>query len=283
MDINEYIASGILESYVLGSASKQEKQEVECMSHIYPEIKQALTDFQLDVEKIALANASPTPKELKDKVLGAVFEAIDEDLASESKVIQAKFKAPLSSKHETQGRVTKLLAAASIVLIIGAGLIYFSGNQKVNQLRADLQDTQNKNKALADEKDALLEELNISLEYQIAKNSMLLDSETKEITLAGTALSDQSKVRVFWNKETAEAVMKIDNLPATPTEKQYQLWAIVEGKPKDLGVLDIDFNNEVLIEISERVNAPQAFAITLETQGGNPTPNLDQLYVIGNV
>jgi anti-sigma-K factor RskA len=27
----------------------------------------------------------------------------------------------------------------------------------------------------------------------------------------------------------------------------------------------------------------QAFAITLEKKGGSPTPNLDQLYVIGNL
>lgn len=45
MDIEDYIASGILENYVFGHVSAQEMQEVECMSHIYPEIKEELTSI----------------------------------------------------------------------------------------------------------------------------------------------------------------------------------------------------------------------------------------------
>ena len=38
MNIPEYIDSGILESYALGSVSDQERREVECLSAIYPEV-----------------------------------------------------------------------------------------------------------------------------------------------------------------------------------------------------------------------------------------------------
>lgn len=281
MDLNEYIASGILESYVIGSVSSQERQEVECMSHIYPEIKDALIAFQKDIEKLVLANAKTPPSELKEQVLGAVFAEIEQDNSNASKIINADFNKQDSSQNN--GWRSKLLAAASIALIIGASFMYFNANKKVNALTANLNEFETKNSALLKEKDNLVDELNSSLSNQIAKNSILTDQKTKEITLAGTAIASDAQVRVFWNEESADVLMKVDNLPATPIEKQYQLWAIVDGTPTDMGVLDINFTDKGLIEISNKVKNAQAFAITLETAGGKPTPNLDQLYVIGNV
>jgi hypothetical protein len=53
MNIQAYIESGILEEYVLGTVSPQEKQEVECMASIYPEIQQELQILETALEKYA--------------------------------------------------------------------------------------------------------------------------------------------------------------------------------------------------------------------------------------
>lgn len=49
-----------------------------------------------------------------------------------------------------------------------------------------------------------------------------------------------------------------------------------------LGVFDLENSNlgPVIPVTQENI---QAFAITLENKGGSPTPNLNQLYVIGNL
>ena len=52
MNVPEYIASGILESYVTGAVSDQERREVECMSAIYPEIRQELDELASSLELI---------------------------------------------------------------------------------------------------------------------------------------------------------------------------------------------------------------------------------------
>jgi anti-sigma-K factor RskA len=72
-------------------------------------------------------------------------------------------------------------------------------------------------------------------------------------------------------------------LPQAPADKQYQLWAIVDGVPQDAGVIT---KNDKTIRIQKmksfgniKVNA---FAITLEKEGGNPTPK-GQMYVLGNL
>ena len=58
----------------------------------------------------------------------------------------------------------------------------------------------------------------------------------------------------------------------TPTGKQYQLWAIVDGKPVDAGVI----NNCIGLCKMKKIDHAEAFAITLEKEGGSPTPTLNR-------
>jgi anti-sigma-K factor RskA len=71
-------------------------------------------------------------------------------------------------------------------------------------------------------------------------------------------------------------------LPQPSSDLQYQLWAIVDGNPVDLGVFDI-LNEKELVTKDLDLKKIQAFAVTLEKKGGSPSPNLEKLYVIGNV
>lgn len=62
MKIKEYIESGVLEAYVLGSASEAEVRELLYLKGKHPEIKQALQELELDMERIAEQMAiSPPP------------------------------------------------------------------------------------------------------------------------------------------------------------------------------------------------------------------------------
>ena len=71
------------------------------------------------------------------------------------------------------------------------------------------------------------------------------------------------------------------DLPQPPTDKQYQLWAIVNDQPVDLGVFDLDSTRTGILQLEQ--GQPQAFAITLEPRGGSAQPTLDQMYVSGGV
>jgi anti-sigma-K factor RskA len=108
------------------------------------------------------------------------------------------------------------------------------------------------------------------------------DSKNIPMELKGVEKSPNSKVMAFWNKETEEMKLMVENLPTAPKGKQYQVWGIVDGKPVDMGMIDLDFENKILAMKVPKGNIA-AFAITLEKQGGSPTPTLEEMYVIGNV
>jgi anti-sigma-K factor RskA len=74
--------------------------------------------------------------------------------------------------------------------------------------------------------------------------------------------------------------MMINNLPQPASDKQYQLWALINNKPEDLGVFEVK-QQKLLVKMRNVRNA-QVFAVTLEPRGGSPTPT-GAMYVMGKL
>ena len=282
MDIKEYISSGILEQYVLNATSEQERQEVECMSHIYPEIKTALSELQTTIENYVQTQAIEPPKELKAKILGAVSEESQNKIEREGEVVSMKATA---AAEKSGGNFGKFGVAASVLLLVGMTVLFFVLNNKVETLQTAV-DTRTERELILDNQIADLKNELDSAAIQRANNESLLaelsSSATQKINLSGTDLSPESKVNVFWNQDSKNVYMSVEELPQAPTDKQYQLWAIVDGAPTDMGLVSLDGNDSITL-MPYLVEDAQAFAITLENAGGSTVPTLTDLYVIGNV
>src|ERR1700743_3506673 len=74
MNIQQYIDSGILESYVLGSASEEETQQIIRYKELYPEIHSALFELELDMERIAGQMAVTPPPGIWEKIEAGINE-----------------------------------------------------------------------------------------------------------------------------------------------------------------------------------------------------------------
>jgi anti-sigma-K factor RskA len=171
--------------------------------------------------------------------------------------------------------IYKLAAAAAIALIIAlAGTTFYFGRNYRNA-ENELADLRKQNLQVA----ARVEVLSNSTDKLKTQLAVATSPENQKILLKGLPIAPGAEAVVYWNKETGSAYIDAANLPAVPTEKQYQLWAIVAGKPVDLGVIarDADFSPV------KQVQNATAFAITLERAGGNPTPTMDQMYVMGAI
>jgi len=274
VDIKEYIASGIIESYALGFSSDQERREVECMSSIYPEIKAELERTQIALEAYAESISVAPPVELKNRVLEAI-KGVSQDIPMN--VVKPSVEKAQEAKVIRMSGMAKLSIAASVAVILTLSFLY------VKQLNSSSQMSETMTAMEAEKSDLTnqLATLEASLSENSEMNAFIMHSQTNELVLAGTELSPESKVRIYYNTAVSQAVLVSDFLPTPEAGKQYQLWAIADGKPVDLGMLDKTTN------VSNKINvAPkgvQAFAITLEKDGGNPTPTMDQMYVVGAV
>lgn len=281
MDTKEYIESGIIESYVLGSVSDQERREVECMSAIYPELKQHLLETQRSFEEFAQSMAMTPPPEVKAALLENIKSIPQEGKTTASGQTEAKQEAKIVQLPVAESKSSnwKWLAAASILLLLGAGSLYLVEKSNATRLNQDLLALKSEKEQEAEKTKQLQSELTAKESAQ----QLIVASNTVTVKLAGTPLSPDADVKVYYNSEKGKAFLTTPQLPTPAADKQYQLWALVDGKPVDLGVFDHDsttgFGSMIPIDLTNI----QAFAITLEKKGGSPTPNLEQLYVIGNI
>lgn len=74
MEIKQYIESGALEAYVLGSATAKEIDELLSLKARYPQVKDALEDLESDMEHIAKAMAIPPPPHIWMKIETEIHE-----------------------------------------------------------------------------------------------------------------------------------------------------------------------------------------------------------------
>ena len=275
MNTQDYIESGILEEYVLGTASSQEKKEVECLSSVYPEVKAELVRIEESLEQYALLHQTPAPARLKNDIFAQMTfgpAAETQHVADAHETNVRPMPVGRAEVHPAPTAAVRplwaLMAVAASVLLalFGSWAVY-----QMNQAR-----TQNEQLA------AEATDLRQRTEYNEALAASYRDPNIKVVRMPGLEKAPESAVVALWNQKTNEVMLDVQNLPAAPTGKQYQLWTIVDGKPVDMGMLDPEFSNRLLRMKSSSPNAV-AFAITLEKAGGSPSPTMDEMYVMGKV
>lgn len=100
------------------------------------------------------------------------------------------------------------------------------------------------------------------------------------IIMKGTENSPEALASVYWNQSSQEVYLSIQNLKTLTPEQQYQLWAIVDGKPVDMGVFDS--GHPIGLIKMRNVGKAAAFAVTIEPRGGKSSPTLETMQVLGN-
>ena len=262
MNAGEYISSGIVESYVLGLATADERTEFESMCRQYPEIMQARLDFELEMERHARQNAVEPPASLKQQVINAVA-------SQEAKVV------PITGIARTvKSTRLKWVAAACAVLLAGSlvwNITQYNRNRKLQASYNDL---------VGDYDSAALRLTQI--EDEIAMIS--LNPNVKMATMKGMEASPASFATVYWDTTSKDVYLVVNNLPKPASDKQYQLWALLNNQPIDVGMIDNDvfIGQKKLLLRMKNVGGAQAFAITLEKKGGEPSPK-GPMYTMGNL
>ncbi len=277
MDINNYIASGILEDYALGMAGDQECREVECMMKIYPEIAEALRVCENDLERFASAYAKKTPADMREAVMSKLH-----GVEQESPMRIVKEAAPIEKAKEirVESHVTEkksgfaYVAAAAAVIAFCVAAWQFTENKSKDQRIQELAESQS----------ALNTQTN-ELQNQVAQLSdglsEMYNPAVKKVMLKSVKEGDNMQMALMWNTKTGQVKLSTDGLPKLPSDKQYQLWVLKDGKPSDMGVLS-KTDDGILIASNETMDG-DTFAITVEPLGGKPSPSLDQLVVMGAV
>jgi anti-sigma-K factor RskA len=251
MNVREYISSGAIESYVLGLATEAERQELEALCAQYPEIAAARAGFEQMLEAQLLGDAVPPPAHLKNATLNKIKAAQEEQFSATNIAAETPVR---------RMNPWKWVGAASLILLAGAAWWAFNTNQRYNELKASNEQMQQR-----------LNEQSVALQQMKKDEELIKGEQMKMAAMHGTS-NPAIYSTIYWDTLTKDVYLMVNNLPKPASDKQYQLWALLNGQPIDLGV--VEARQERLLYRMKNVQDAQAFAITLEPKGGSASPTM---------
>lgn len=304
--MKEYIESGIIESYVLGTTTAGESAEVEQLALEYPELQAEIESVSNTFENYVSQYEKEPPAFLKDKIMAQLFsEPISagrfqaavhggqptvanqqlagdsnqsavgsENLSEDSKPINdyPREIVALNGVSAPQRSIFKMAASWVLLALSIAGNMWFFKNWQNSEDKLVALETQNQ--VLAQEGKIL----KASYQQEVA---VLQNPDFKVIRLAGQPNYPTAKALIYFDKKQQAVYLSALKLPKAPTGKQYQLWAIIDGKPVNAGLISED-ENILKMKPFDKV---EAFAISLEQTGGSTTEAGPKgaIYVVGAV
>ena len=271
-DVRAYIESGILELFVLGDVTPGERAQVEAMAQKHPAVKAELDEIERSMQLYAEQNGVEPPGNVRNRVLNSLVVNLGDDrtFSSDRSATNIEDKViPIS--RSCSNNFFKYAFAACLALLIVSTVTLISVYNKLQQSNDQIASLQLQNQRFAGQTRLMDNELIV---YR--------DPSFKTLKLQGTKKSPSSTLTVAWSPSRKKVMIDMSNanMPANDKTHHYQLWALVAGKPVDLGVFDADTTLKGMKEMKSTVSA-DAFAVTLERRGGSPTPTMDEMMVIG--
>lgn len=246
----EYIEKeGILEAYFLGELSASQEQEVDQLLQSDAELMQQFRDLEQSMEKLAFENAMTPPNKIKAELL---------DKISSSKVISI---APYKRYFAVAASIAVIFMTTSLVLM-------FQLDEAKTQIESNLS-----------KQESLIDSLNTLAQNSLQKDDWIAyvnDPRTERHLLIGNKLAPDAAVLSYVNHEQQSVLINVHNLPELK-DKDYQMWADVDGEMIDMGVINSSQQTLAMnyIKDAESIN------ITIEEKGGSDHPDVSQL--IGSV
>lgn len=269
MDIQSLIQSGLLESYVLGHCTAEERAQVEQAAAQSPEVKAEIAAIEQALEGYATASALAPPAWMKGRIMDSI--QAEQLAADQSQATQTSM--------DTTGKVliSKLLLGALMFFALAMTMLNWYSIYN-NRLTVVAYEAAVKESQACQQREQDREKTQREIAF-------LRDPATKMVEvrwLDGSA--PDAVAKVFTNPTKQETNLSFANLPALAADKDYQLWVIVEGNPDPLPLNVFQPGTDPLASLPvEYRDKAQAFAVSLEPKGGSPNGKPTQVVMLGKL
>jgi anti-sigma-K factor RskA len=246
LNIENYISSGIIEQYVMGLCTAEEKNELELMRQKDAVLNKAIINFEIELENKLMRNAFLPGVQTDDKILQAL-----QSLGTPVVQMHAE------DKNAKRLSWVKLIAAAS-VLLFGVSAFFNYTQYKENKTQAAELATKN----------------NLPASLPIANYNILKDPTITPVAMIGQGYHAICRCTMFWDKKTGKAYVMIHHLVPSGDNNEYQLWANVNGKQVSVGMIN-DKIRDRFVEVTGVPEDSKEFTVTMEKNGGATVPDAD--------
>ena len=242
--IQEFLATDLLERYLMDDVSELESARVERYIAMYPEVRKEYMELQENLEVYARLFSVKSPEGLRERIMHRVAR----ERAGRRKFINYSI-------------------AASIAALFMAGASFFFWNQNQN--------LQEEN-ALVNNKIQVLEaDMKEQLEDVRNQFIVLNNPGTRKFMVNGNRKARDLKAIAYVNPVKKLSYINVRKLPNLPEDQDYQMWAEVNGEMVNLGVLGQVSDEDKLMALP--YGDKGISYITIEPKGGNTTPSVQNI------
>lgn len=263
--------------YVLNSLSEQES---DAFLKLLESADSDQLDFYEDMKAIAAEMALLYPElEPTDKIREQLIE-----------MAWASVNSPGGANILYLNRFRYAVAASVVFMLVSLGLLFYTQNiskdlSRQGTLLSEQGNFMEQQSKLLDAQENTILALRNEVERKEELLTILEARDVDLILMDGLDVNPNGYGKVVWDKENGKALLQVANLPSVPTDKDYQLWFIIDNQPISAGVFAVEDprnDNFFKIEEMQQGEATGAFAITLEPKGGVPLPTGD-MYLLGSM
>lgn len=261
LNVKDIIESGLLEAYVLGNATSEEAAQVAALCAQHPELQEEVERIERTLMAYAAAKSGAPAVGSKDKLMAQLKEQ-----GQTTRVL------PLRDRKK---KLYRYGIAACIAALAGSLVYNVRLQNKVEDLH--LQVT-----ALSSSQSFMAQEMEIqkaSYTRMQENLTVVADPHMRKVMLKGMGSMEGQAAAIHWNADTREVFFSAGSM-TPPAGKQYQLWAIVGGKPVDAGTIGLEKGS--IFQKMRSIPEAQAFAVTIENLGGSAAPTLGTMCLLGN-
>lgn len=229
-------------AYALDALDERERMAFE--AH-YPSCEVCRADvvaFRATLTQVAAAQSTVPPASMKARVMAEVAQT-----RQLSPLLPDRVSDLAERRRRRQRTVGSVLAAAAAIVLFVAGVAVLRGGDE-------------------------------SPTYATALAEVMESPDAKLVTLAAGDSSVAGTVKVAFSADGERAVLIGDGLAAAPDGSAYELWLIAGGVPQPMNVLQ-QTDDGTLRAVVDIADAPEAWGVTIEPEGGSPAPTGEILFL----
>ncbi|NNF34993.1 MAG: anti-sigma factor [Saprospiraceae bacterium] len=246
MTLEQIRNSGLLEAFVIGDISQDDKMVVMDVIAKYPELKNDLAEIENALQLYASAHQVEPSENLKENILK-----------------QAKMSASTSSDDLKTPPGNSWYRYLWWMGWIALAAIFFWKNNQLNQLQAEY-----------DQLRLACDSLQEIQDQQIRVFNDIRDENNQIFAVNATEKYPDTDLYLHVNATSNTNYIQIKNLPPINANQSYQLWSLKGDQAIPLDVFQGEGDNIFNVQFEPGTDA---YAITIEPLGGQQTPTLDDL------
>jgi anti-sigma-K factor RskA len=234
-------------AYAVDALNDSERGQFERHLAACPECAQEVAELRLTANRLGAAISAEPPDRIRERVL-AEIKRVRQDSPGGLRLVGRRGRTRDTGSRRWVIGLTSVAAAVALALAATFGVVAVRAQHQLSTTQAELAQAAARYAPVA---------------------QVLGATDMRAVSANGTQGGNATAIV---SRQLNKGIFLTFHLPPTPSNKNYQAWAIGTGNPRSIGLLANGGDNSTVPLVLDTLANTTKIALTLEPAGGSPQP-----------